>query len=172
MTSARGVMVVVGGLAGLLLVISLFSGWQGASRLRGQGEDMSAVETAAREFVEAYGNFDFREPDAYRARLMELSTGAVREAVNTSQVDPASVGQQQTIATDSVAVNVTAFSDDSATASAIVEQTRRAIDTTTGQLREQRVRQHVACRLVLADGRWLVAEFRLTSQKPIESNGR
>ena len=47
MTSARGVMVVVGGLAGLLLVISLFSGWQGASRLRGQGEAMSAIEDAA-----------------------------------------------------------------------------------------------------------------------------
>jgi len=172
MTSGRGAMVVVGGLAGLLLVISLFSGWQGASRLRGQGQDMSAVEDAAREFVEAYGTFDFREPDAYRTRLMQLSTGTVHEAVSTSQVDPASIGQQQTIATDSVAVDVTALSDDAATASATVEQTRRATDPATGQLREQRVRQHVACRLVLVNGRWLVAEFRLTSQEPIESNGK
>ena len=140
-------MVVVSGPAGLLLVISLFSGWQGASRLRGQGEDMSAVEDAAREFVGAYGTFDFREPDAYRTRLLGLSTGAVYEAVNTSQVDPTSVGQQQTIATDSVVVSVTALSDDAATASATAEQTRRAIDPATGQLREQRVRQHVACRL-------------------------
>ena len=163
MTSARGVMVVVGGLAGLLLVISLFSGWQGASRLRGQGEDMSAVEEAAREFVESYGTFDFREPAAYRNRLMELSTGAVYEAVSTSQVDPASVGQQQTIATDSVSVDVTALSDAAATASATVEQTRRAIDPATGRLIEQRVQQHVACRLVLVNGRWLVSEFRLTS---------
>jgi hypothetical protein len=129
---------------------------------------MSAVEDAAREFVEAYGTFDFREPDAYRTRLMDLSTGAVHEGVSTSQVDPASVGQQQTIATDSVAVDVTALSDDAATASATVEQTRRATDPATGQLREQRVRQHVACRLVLVSGRWLVAEFRLTSQEPIE----
>lgn len=171
MTSARGVVVVVGGLAGLLLVISLFSGWQGASRLRGQGEDMSAVEAAAREFVEAYGTFDFREPDAYRERLMHLSTGAVHEAVSKSEVDPASVGQQQTIATDSVIVSVTALSDDAATTSATVEQIRRAIDPATGQLREQRVRQHVACRLVLVNGRWLAAEFRLTSQEPIESKG-
>ena len=172
MTSARGVMVVVGGLAGLLLVISLFSGWQGASRLRGQGEDMSAVEEAAREFVEAYGTFDFREPDIYRTRLMELSTGVVHEAVSTSQVDPASVGQQQTIATDSVAVDVTAFSDDAAAASAAVEQTRRAMDPATGQLREQRVRQHVACRLVRIEGRWLVAQFRLRSEEPLQSTGR
>ena len=62
--AATLISMVVGGLAGLLLVISLFSGWQGASRLRGHGEDMSAVEDAAREFVEAYGTFDFREPDA------------------------------------------------------------------------------------------------------------
>lgn len=133
---------------------------------------MSAVEDAAREFVEAYGTFDFREPDADRTRLMGLSTGAVYEAVSTSQVDPASVGQQQTIATDSVTVDVTALSAAAATVSATVEQTRRAIDPATGQLREQRLRRHVACRLVLVDGRWLVAEFRLTSQEPIESNGR
>ncbi|MBN9492131.1 nuclear transport factor 2 family protein [bacterium] len=172
MTSARGVMVAVGGLAGLLLVISLFSGWQGASRLRGQGDDMSEVENAARSFVEAYGSFDFREPDAYRDRLLGLSTGVVHEAIATSQVDPTALGQQHTISTESVSVDVTAFSGDAATASATSEQTRRAIDPATGQLREQRLRQHIACRLIRVDGRWLVAEFRLTSQEPIESNGR
>ena len=133
---------------------------------------MSAVEDAAREFVEAYGTFDFREPDADRTRLMGLSTGAVYEAVSTSQVDPASVGQQQTIATDSELPATHSHSSGAATVSATVEQTRRAIDPATGQLREQRLRRHVACRLVLVDGRWLVAEFRLTSQEPIESNGR
>ena len=81
MTGGRGVMVILGGLAALLLVIAIVSGWQGANRLRGQGEGMSEVEEAARLFVEAYGTFDFREPDAYRERLLSLSTGDVHAAI-------------------------------------------------------------------------------------------
>ncbi|MCZ2110109.1 MAG: hypothetical protein LC118_11180 [Dehalococcoidia bacterium] len=172
MSGGRGVMLILGGLAGTLLVIAVVSGWQGANRLRGQDQGKGDVEQAARLFVEAYGTFDFREPGAYRARLLDLSTGEVRQAITTSQVDPTALGQQQTMTTGAVSVQVTAFSETEATTSATTEQTRRAIDPATGQLREQRLRQHVALRLVPVDGRWLVAEFRLRSEEPIEHTGR
>jgi hypothetical protein len=172
MTGGRGVMVVLGGLAATLLVIAIVSGWQGADRMRGQGDEMTDVEEAARAFVEAYGNFDFREPEAYRARLLALSTGMVRDAIATTAVDPAVLGQQQTRTTEAVSVWVTSYAEDGATVSVTSEQTRRAVDAATGQLREQRVRQHVTCRLVRVEGRWLVAEFRLRSEEPLESTGR
>ncbi|MGE3601555.1 MAG: hypothetical protein AB7N70_39120 [Dehalococcoidia bacterium] len=172
MTGGRGVMVILAGLAATLLVIAIVSGWQGANRLRGKGEDMSKVEEAARLFVEAYGTFDFREPAAYRERLLSLSTGDVHAAIAASQVDPTALGQQQTMATETVTVQVTAFSDTEATVSATTEQTRRAVGATTGQLREQRLRQHVTCRLLRIDGRWLVAEFRLRSEEPLQNTGR
>ncbi len=47
MTGGRGVMVILGGLAATLLVIAIVSGWQGANRLRGQGEGMGEIEEAA-----------------------------------------------------------------------------------------------------------------------------
>lgn len=172
MTGGRGVMVILGGLAATLLVIAIVSGWQGANRLRGQGEGMSEVEEAARLFVEAYGTFDFREPNAYRERLLNLSTGDVHAAVAASQVDPSALGQQQTMTTGTVSIQVTAYSDTEATVSATTEQTRRAVDAITGQLREQRLRQHVTCRLLRIDGRWLVAEFRLRSEEPLQSTDR
>ncbi|NJD65677.1 MAG: hypothetical protein FIB00_10605 [Chloroflexi bacterium] len=172
MTGGRGVMLILGGLAATLLAIAMVSGWQGANRLQGQGEGMGEVEEAARLFVEAYGTFDFREPTAYRDRLLALSTGDVHAAVAASQVDPTALGQQQTMTTGTVSVQVTAYSDTEATVAATTEQTRRAVDATTGQLREQRLRQHVTCRLVRVEGRWLVAEFRLRSEEPLENTGR
>lgn len=172
MTGGRGVMLILGGLAATLLAIAMVSGWQGANRLQGQGEGMGEVEEAARLFVEAYGTFDFREPTAYRDRLLALSTGDVHAAVAASQVDPTALGQQQTMTTGTVSVQVTAYSDTEATVAATTEQTRRAVDATTGQLREQRLRQHVTCRLVRVEGRWLVAEFRLRSEEPLQNTGK
>lgn len=172
MTGARGIMLILGGLAAMLLVIAVVSGWQGASRLRSQGDDLSQVEEAARHFVQAYGTFDFREPDAYKARLLDLSTGEVRDAISASQVDPTALGQHQTMTTDIVSVQVTAHADTEATVSATSEQTRRAVDPATGQLREQRLRQNVTVRLIPSGERWLVAEFRLRSEEPIEGTGR
>ncbi len=172
MSGGRGVIVILGGLAATLLVIAIVSGCQGANRLRGQGEGMSEVEEAARLFVEAYGTFDFREPAAYRDRLLSLSTGDVHAAIAASQVDPSALGQQQTMTTGTVSIQVSAYSDSEATVSATTEQTRRAVDATTGQLLEQRLRQHVTCRLLRIDGRWLVAEFRLRSEEPLQNTGR
>lgn len=172
MSGGRGVMLILGGLAGTLLVIAIVSGWQGANRLRGQDAGMGEAKEAARLFVESYGTFDFREANSYRARLLSLSTGDVHNAIATSQVDPTALGQQQTMTTKSVTVQVTAYTETEATVSATTEQVRRAVDPTTGQLREQQLRQHVTCRLVHVDGRWLVAEFRLRSEEPLNTSGR
>jgi len=168
----NGAMAVLGGLAGLLLVIAAVSGWQGAARLRGQGDDIHDVEEATRQFVEAYGTFDFRDPEAHRERLMTLSTGPVFAAVATSPIDAVAVGQQQTVTTEVLTVQVTALSGDEATASATADQTRRALDPATGQLRTLRTRQHVNCRLIRTAGRWLIAEFRLVSEEPLGPVGR
>lgn len=172
MSGGRVVMLLLGGLAATLLAIAIVSGWQGANRLRGQDQGKSEVKEAARLFVEAYGTFDFREPAAYRERLLAMSTGDVHAAIAASQVDPTALGQQQTMETGAVTVQVTAYSDTEATVSATTEQTRRAIDATTGQLREQLIRQHVNIRLVSVEGRWLVAEFRLRSDEPLQVTGR
>jgi hypothetical protein len=158
-------MVAVVGLAGLLLVMALVSGWQGTTRLTGRGDDTAAVEEAARGFVEAYGTFDFRDQESYRQRLLPLTTGTLREAIASSQVDPVAVSQQRTIATRVVAVQVTALSQDQATASVTGEQVSRSVDAATGRLVEDRVVQQVACRLEREDNQWLVAEFRLLSEE-------
>lgn len=169
MTGGRGAMLVVVGLAGILLVVAVVSGWQGTNRLTGRGNESGEVEEAARSFVEAYGTFDFRDPDAYRKRLLALTTGSVRAAVMSSQVDPVALGQQRTMTTRVVAVQVTALSEDEATASVTAEQLRRDVDPAFGRLTEERVLQRVACRLVREPGGWRVAEFRLLSEDPQRS---
>jgi hypothetical protein len=162
----RGPMVALAGLAGLLLVMAVVSGWQGTSRLTNRGGDTKAVEEAARAFVEAYGTFDFRDPDSYRQRLLGLTTGPVREAVQASQVDPVALGQQRTMTARVMAVQVSALSDDEATVSVTAEQLRRGVDPASGRLLEERVLQRVACRVALQGGRWLVAGFRVLSEEP------
>jgi hypothetical protein len=119
----------------------------------------------ARSFVEAYGTFDFRDPVS-TASACWRSPPTVGEAVASSQVDPVALGQQRTMTTRVVSVEVTALSEDGATASVTAEQFRRGTDPASGQLTEERVEQRVACRLVKEAGRWLVAEFRLLSEEP------
>ena len=165
MTGGRGAMFVLGGLSGLLIVLAVLSGWQGTARLTRQRDDTAAVQDACRSFVEAYGTFDFRDPGSYRNRLMSLTAGALKAAVASSQIDSLALGQLRTIATDVVTVEVTALSDDDATASATAQQQRRSIDSASGQVVDEAVIQHVACRVVLAGGSWLVAEFRLHSEE-------
>lgn len=168
MIGGRGAMVALAGLAGLLLVLAVVSGWQGTTRLTDRSDETAAVEEAARSFVEAYGTFDFRDPNSYRQRLLALATGSVRAAVVASEVDPVALGQQRTMTTRVVAVEVTALSEDGATASVTAEQLRRATDPASGRLTEERMVQRVACRLEKEGGRWLVAEFRLLSEEPTE----
>ena len=172
MIGGRGAMVALAGLAGLLLVLAVVSGWQGTTRLTDRSDEAAEVEEAARSFVEAYGTFDFRDPDAYRERLLTLTAGTVREAVAASQVDPVALGQQRTMTTWVVSVEVTALSEEGATVSVTAEQLRRGTDAASGGLTEERVEQRVACRLEKEGGRWLVAEFRLLSEEPQTSGSR
>lgn len=165
MTGGRGAMFVLVGLSGLLVILAVISGWEGTTRLTQQQDDTNAVEESCRSFVEAYGTFDFRDPGAYRSRLMSLTTGALKAAVASSQIDSLALGQLRTITTKVVGAEVTALSEDDATASATAEQQRRSIDPASGQVVHEAVIQHVACRVVLAGGSWLVAEFRLQSEE-------
>ena len=172
MIGRRGTIAVLGGLGALLLAFGVVSGCQGANRLRGHEGVMADAEKVAARFVQAYGTFDFREPAAYRDGLLGLTTGSAYEEFASSQVDPTAVGQQRTLTTDVVAVEVTAFSAGVATALVTADQTRRAVDPTTGQLSERRARQHITCRLSLVAGHWAVADFQLTSQELLQNNSK
>ncbi|MEX1193480.1 MAG: hypothetical protein WED85_00255 [Dehalococcoidia bacterium] len=166
MIGNRGATVALVGMAGLLLVMAAVSGWRGTHRLTNRGDDTRAVEEVAKSFVEAYGTFDFRDPGSYQQRLLSLTTGQVREAVLTTNVDPAALARQLTMTANVVSVEVTAQSDDEATASVTAEQARRIVDTTSGQLVDERVTQTADCRLVKEAGSWRVAEFHLRSEEP------
>lgn len=166
MTGQRGAMFVVAGFAGLLLIMAVFSGWQGASRLTTRGDETNAVEESAHAFVQAYGTFDFRDLESYRQRLLNLTSGSVRDAVAASQVDPVAAGQKRTTTTNVTSVSVTAIANDAAAASVTAVQLRRSVDL-DGNLIEERVLQRVACRLIREGDRWLVSEFRLLSEEPV-----
>jgi hypothetical protein len=165
--TGRGAMFLIAGFAGLLLIIAVFSGFQGARRLTSQGDETAAVKEAAQNFVLAFGTFDFRQPEVYRQRLLSLSTGVVREATLASSVDPVAVGQKRTTMTQVLSVSVNALSGDAASASVTAEQLRKSVDPDSGKLVEERVTQRIACRLVHQSGAWLVAEFRLLSEEQV-----
>lgn len=167
MTGQRGAMFVVAGFAGLLLIMAVFSGWQGANRLTTRGDQTKAVEDSAHAFVQAYGTFDFRDLESYRQRLLSLTSGSVRDAVAGSQVDPVAAGQKRTTATNVTSVSVSAIANDAAAASVTAVQLRRSVDLESGNLIEERVLQRVACRLIREGDRWLVSEFRLLSEEPV-----
>ena len=90
----------------------------------------------------------------------------MRSAVLEADIDPAAVGQQRTTSASASSVEVTALSDDEATASVTSEQTRRTVDAASGALTDERVVQLADCRLVKEAGRWLVAEFHFRSEQP------
>ncbi len=162
-------MFALGGLASLLLVLAAVSGWQGSNRLAGGSDDSAAVEKACRLFVQAYGSFDFRDANSYRDRLRTLTTGALRAAVTSSQIDTAAIAGLHTVSTRIVGAQATALSAEAATVSVTAEQSRRRVGVGSGQLIEEEVIQRVACRLVQEAGSWLVAEFRLESEQPLRS---
>jgi hypothetical protein len=97
---------------------------------------------------------------------MTLTTGTLKTAVVSSQIDPLALAQLRTVATEVVDVQVSALSEDNAVASVTAEQLRRSVEPQAGQLVDEEVVQHVACRVVLTEGSWLVAEFRLQSEEP------
>ena len=169
MIGGRGPALAVLGLAGLLLVIALASGWSGASRLAGRGDDTAAIEAAAAAFVEAYGTFDFRTPHEYMPRLAETTAGELRGAIAASSIEPVAIEQQRSMTAAIESVSVTSLAADTATVSVTTVQHRRWIDAASGRAVEQFVEQRVSSQLVREDGRWLVAEFRLLSEQPVVS---
>jgi hypothetical protein len=167
MQAGRVGLAMVVGFGALLLAFAALSGWQGATRLAGRGSQAHAVEAVTREFVEAYGTFDFHEPAAYEQRLVPLTSGNVRAALAGAGVDPVAVGQQRQLTTTVLSVRVTTLAKDEATTEATAEQLRRGVDPASGQPTEERVQQEVACRLVHQGSRWLVADFRLLGEEPL-----
>jgi hypothetical protein len=161
MTGQQGAMFILAGFAGLLLVIALFSGFQGVNRLSDRGDDAAAVETVVREFAMAYGTYDYREPERFQGRLLELTTGAVHAMAANPEPDPVAIGQRRVTSARVLSASVSALSVDAAAVSVTVEQVRRSIDAASGEPVEEHVQQRVNYRLVREGDRWLVAEFRL-----------
>jgi hypothetical protein len=165
MTSNRGVVVLVVGLAGLLLALAGVSAWQGTARLSGRGNEREAVATAARAFAKAYGGFDYRDPAGYRDHLLTMTTGTIHAVLAASEADPVAVAQRRTTSMRVASVEVTALAGHQATAVVVADQERIEIDPASGLQREEIIRQHLMCRLARVDGRWLVAEVRLLGEQ-------
>jgi hypothetical protein len=157
--------VVLGGLAALLLITAIASGWRTAGQLTRGRDAHRAAEAAAAAFVEAYGTFDFREEPAYRQRLLTLTAGPLYQAIAASQADPVAIGQQRVMQTQVLSTQLNALSVDAANVLVTAEQLRHLVSPLAAFL-EERSLQRVACRLVREDGRWLVVEFRLLSEEP------
>ena len=171
MIPGRGPAYALLGLAGLLVAIAVSSGWRGATRLVGREGDRAAVEAAAAAFVRAYGGFDFRDPEGYTARLVELTAGELRTAIAEAAVDSSAVAQQRASSAHIESVSVTALSDIAATATVRATHERSRLDQASGALVQERVTQHVSLRLVREDGRWLVAELLVLGEQPAGAPG-
>ena len=166
MTGGRAAGYALLGCGGLLLVLAVVSGWSGAQRIGSREHETRAVEAAAAAFVAAYGTFDHRDPDAYTAHLVALTGGALRDALARASVASDAGRRHRVIATDIESVSVTALSATGATASVTAVQERWWSDPTPGTAHQQVIRQHVTCRLVQEDGRWLVVELQVQSEEP------
>ena len=95
MTGGRAAGYALLGCGGLLLVLAVLSGWSGAQRIGSREHDTRAVASAASAFVAAYGTFDHRDPDAYTARLVALTGGALRDALARASVSPDAAPRQR-----------------------------------------------------------------------------
>ncbi|MEZ4503149.1 MAG: hypothetical protein R3C39_11030 [Dehalococcoidia bacterium] len=171
MIAGRGPAYALLGLAGLLVAIAISSGWSGATRLADREDERGEVEASAAAFVTAYGTFDFRDPDGYSARLVDLTTGELRTAIAEADIDPAAVAQQRASTARIESVSVTALSDVAATATVRATHERSWRDPASGRLVEERVTQHVSLRLVREGERWPVAELLVLGEQPADAQG-
>ena len=171
MSAGHGPVYALVGLAALLLAIAASSGWSGAARLARRASDTSAVAGTAAAFVTAYGTFDFRDPDGYSARLAELTTGELRDAIASAAVNANAVALQRmtTVLVDSVLV--TALSENAAIAAVRSRHERTRRDPATGRAIQEHVMQHVTCRLVRRRERWLVSELLLRGEEAAVARG-
>ena len=170
MIAGRGAAIAVLGLAGLLLAVAATSAWSGATRLGDRADERAAVERAAASFVVATGSFDYRDPGSYTTRLVGLTSGELRRAIASADVDPVAAAQQRSMSAAVESVTVTALAGGVAAATVEATQRRRWIDPANGQLNEEHIRQRVSCQLVREDGRWLVSELLLRSSQPALAN--
>lgn len=169
MIPARGAGYALFGFAGLLLAVAVVSGWRGISRMAGHDDETAAVGAAAAAFVVDAGTYDWRDLAGYPIRLQPLTTGGLRHALTSAVIDPAARTQQRSVVSAVDSVSVTSLSDAVATATVTATQLRSWQDPRSGRQAE-RVRQRTSCRLVLEDGRWLVAEIHLLSEEPVRSD--
>jgi hypothetical protein len=162
----RIVMVVLAGLAVALLALAGMSAWHGAARLIGRGTDRARAVAVARAFAEAYGTFDYRYPDAHRARLAELTVGSLHDAVVSAAPDPTAVAQQHRAAVRAVSAQLTALARSDATVVITAVRRLQGMDPATGRPLAIDVEQRLVCRLVRADGSWRVIEVRVVAEPP------
>ncbi len=172
MIAGRGAAYALLGLAALLMVLVVSSGWSGVSRLAGRDEERAAdPASAASAFVRAYGNFDYRRAERYTADVAELTTGPLRDALRGAAVDQAALAEQRT----STAVVESAVLDARSGQAAVVtvrsRQERSWLDPANGRRATEAVLQLVSCRLVHEDGRWLVAELVLIGEETAGASG-
>ncbi len=140
--------------------------------------ETGAAAQVARAFVEAYGTFDYRDPDIQRERLLALTAGPLQETLAATSPDPAAIGQGPRRQTRVVRRRTTATSTEGV--SLIVQAevlTRRS--TLAGQEATTRTTQQLRCDLVreassqeLAAEGWRVVSFRLLSEQIATSNER
>jgi hypothetical protein len=155
------------GLVGLLIVMVAVSRWELISLFTLEGNDTADMEASCPAFVEAYGTFDYGDPNSYRDRLLELTTEPLRAAVPSLRLDSASVGQLRTISTRIIDARVMPPSGQTANALVVAEQTRSGLDPRSEQRVDEEVVQNVACQLVRDGGHWLVAKVSLLSEEPV-----
>jgi hypothetical protein len=163
----RGALLVIVGLAVLLLALAGTSAWQGAARLTSRDTERARAVATARAFAEAYGTFDYRRPDAQRARLAELTAGSLREAVVTAAPDPVAVAQLQQAVVRVVGAQITSLARDEATVAVTAERRLHGQDPASGRSLAADLQQRLICRLVRAAGTWRVTAMRLAAETPI-----
>ena len=172
MIAGRGAAYALLGLAALLMVLAISSGWSGASRLASRGDEPADDPAgAATAFVRAYGNFDYRRAERYTADLAELTTGALRDALRGAAVDGAALAEQRTSTALVESAVLDAQSGEAAVVTVRSRQERSWLDPANGRRAREAVVQLVSCRLVREDGRWLVAELVLIGEETAGASG-
>ena len=170
--AGRGAAYALLGLAALLMVLAISSGWSGASRLASRGDEPADDPAgAATAFVRAYGNFDYRGAERYMADLAELTTGALRDALRGAAVDGAALAEQRTSTALVESAVLDAQSDRASVVTVRSRQERSWLDSANGRRAREAVVQLVSCRLVREGGRWLVAELVLIGEETAGASG-
>ena len=169
MTSFRGTVVL--GVAGIaVLTLNLVSAHQIVRPWFQSATQIQMAAQVAGEFVEAYGSFNYRDPAAYRERLLGLTEGPLRDAFRSGGADPAAIGQQQTQQTNLLHTRVSTIDDRRATVTVKAKQTI----VMAGKAVHHRLREFTCTLAQTASdegtqsGPWRVVTFRLVAERAIQ----